>query len=113
MKEDIKSSKSNVSHSYSQLRAMMALALASFRSTLRSPSAVVFTLAFPLVFIVVFGFIGGGGFKMDVAADKNMDKSSPVFMAIEGTHSVNFIEDKSDEEIKSELEKGKIDGWLN
>lgn len=42
---------------YSQLRAMKAIAAASMRSILRSPSAVVFTLVFPLLFILVFGFI--------------------------------------------------------
>ncbi len=42
---------------YSQLRAMFAITRASFRSITRSPSAIVFTLLFPLIFIIVFGFI--------------------------------------------------------
>jgi ABC-2 type transport system permease protein len=53
--------------SYSQTRAMMAIAKASFRSITRSPSAVVFTLVFPLIFITVFGFIKGGNVSLDVA----------------------------------------------
>ena len=40
---------------YSQTKAMLAIAKASLRSIMRSPSAVVFTLAFPLIFILVFG----------------------------------------------------------
>jgi hypothetical protein len=51
---------------------MFAIARASFRSITRSPSAVVFTLAFPLVFILVFGFIGGGGISVHVAVKKKV-----------------------------------------
>ena len=46
---------------YSQVRAMLAIARASFRSIIKNPSAVIFSILFPLIFIVVFGFIGGGG----------------------------------------------------
>ena len=44
-------------HSYSQLKAMLAITKASLRSTFRSPSAVIFSIAFPLIFILVFGII--------------------------------------------------------
>jgi len=98
---------------YSQFRAMMALAKASLASTLKSPSAVVFTLVFPLIFIVVFGFIGGGAFKMDVAFDSHIDKGSPIYQGLMASHSVNVIDDKTDEQVQSDLEKGKIDAWLN
>ena len=42
---------------YNQLRAMLAIAKGSFKAILRNPSAVVFSFGFPLVFILVFGFI--------------------------------------------------------
>ena len=98
---------------YSQFRAMMALAKASFSSTIKSPSAVVFTLVFPLIFIVVFGFIGGGAFKMNVAVDSHIDKNSPIYQGLTGSHSVNIIDDQTDKEVQEGLEKGKIDAWLN
>jgi len=98
---------------YSQFRAMMALAKASFRSTIKSPSAVVFTLVFPLIFIVVFGFIGGGAFKMDVAVDKGMDQNSPILKGLTGSHSVNIIDNMTDKEVEEALEKGNIAAWLN
>jgi len=47
------------SKSYSQFQAFKALTLAALRSIRKSPSAVVFTIAFPLVFILVFGYVGG------------------------------------------------------
>ena len=103
----------NTPKKYNQFRAMFALAKASFTSTMHSPSAVVFTLGFPLVFIVVFGFIGSGVFKMDVAIDNQIDKTSPIYEGLVGSHSVNIIENETDQEVQSQLEKGKLDAWLN
>ena len=47
--------------SYSNFRAFRALTKASLQAITKSPSAIVFGLAFPLIFILVFGFLGGGG----------------------------------------------------
>jgi ABC-2 type transport system permease protein len=58
---------------YSNTKATLAIAKASFRAILRSPSAVVFTLAFPLIFIVVFANIGGGAPSVDVGVAKGCD----------------------------------------
>ncbi|MEJ7673275.1 MAG: hypothetical protein WKF59_11305 [Chitinophagaceae bacterium] len=52
---------------YSQTTAMLAITKASLRAIFRSPSAVIFGFAFPLIFILVFGFIGGGGVTVRVA----------------------------------------------
>jgi ABC-2 type transport system permease protein len=49
-----------MSKPYSQLTAMLSITRASFRSIIRSPSAVVFSIAFPLIFILVFGFMSNG-----------------------------------------------------
>jgi ABC-2 type transport system permease protein len=110
---DNNNSQQNDKKKYSQFRAMMALAVASFRSTLRSPSAVIFTLAFPLIFVVVFGFIGGGGFKMDVAVDHNIDKDNPVYKALVSNPSIHIIDNQSEEETIKELERGNASAWLN
>ncbi|MFZ1459255.1 MAG: ABC transporter permease, partial [Ignavibacteria bacterium] len=64
---------------YSQLRAMLAITKASLRSIVRNSSAVVFNLIFPLIFIIVFGFISGGGFKIDIAVDENSDRENAVY----------------------------------
>ncbi len=59
-----------MNRSYSQFRAMLAITRASLRAILRSPSAVVFSLGFPLIFILVFGLIGGGGTSVTSCAAK-------------------------------------------
>jgi ABC-2 type transport system permease protein len=64
---------------YSNFKATMAIAKASFRSIIRSPSSVVFTLLFPLIFILVFGFISGSGvISVDVGVAKTNDTLNPV-----------------------------------
>ena len=64
---------------YSQIRAMKAIAIASFRSIIRNPSAVIFSIAFPLVFIVAFGFINGNSIKMEVGIDPESDTTGTIY----------------------------------
>jgi len=95
-----------MSKPYSNTKATLALAKASFRSIMRSPSAVVFTLAFPLIFILVFGFLGGGGIRVDVAIAPGSDLENPVIKALENSSVIHLVKDKSLTEIQEELEKG-------
>ena len=93
---------------YNQFRAMWAITRASLKAVLRSPSAVVFSLAFPLIFIVVFGFIGGGGrMAFGIAIDKNSDTANPVYAALKTFPGV-LIEHETDAEQKEDLEKGRL-----
>ncbi|MGY0040282.1 hypothetical protein [Pedobacter sp. NJ-S-72] len=99
--------------SYNNTKATLALAKASFRSITRSPSAVVFTLAFPLIFILVFGFLGGGGVKLDLAVAPGSDMQNPVIIALQHTPVVHLITDKSEIELQQRLEKGTIAGVID
>ena len=89
--------------SYSQFKAMLAITKASLKATFRSPSAVVFSIGFPLIFILVFGFIGeGSGFSLDVALDKNSDTSNQVYVALKQMQGIHFIK-KMEMEIPQSL----------
>jgi ABC-2 type transport system permease protein len=94
---------------YSQIRAMLAITKGSLKAILRSPSAVVFSIAFPLIFILVFGFIGGGNGKTSVkiAMDQGSDTSSSIYAALSQINSIKIV--KGDEAfLLQELEKGRI-----
>ncbi|MCO5949655.1 ABC transporter permease [Mucilaginibacter flavidus] len=93
---------------YSNFNATMAIAKASFRSITRSPSAVVFSLAFPLIFIVVFANIGGSGVSVDVAVAKNCDTTSQVYSALKKNPLVHFITNKTTAEMATSLSRGDI-----
>ncbi|MCX2572953.1 ABC transporter permease [Pedobacter sandarakinus] len=101
------------SNKYSNVKATLALAKASFRSIMRSPSAVVFTLAFPLIFILVFGFLGGGGTRIDVGVTPGSDLNSPVITMLDKTGMIRLVLDKSKADYDKLLEKGNIDAMID
>src|SRR5439155_1295048 len=93
---------------YNQLRAMLAITKASFRSIFRNPSAVVFSFVFPLIFILVFGFIGGGGrISLKVSFDKNSDTTNPVYQVLKKVSGITIVQGP-DKDINEDLEKGRI-----
>jgi ABC-2 type transport system permease protein len=98
---------------YSNFNATMAIAKASFRSIIRSPSAVVFSLAFPLIFIVVFANIGGSGVTVDVGVTKGMDTVNIIYQALKKNSVVHLINSQSAEEMSKNLSKGNIDAIIN
>lgn len=100
---------------YSNTKATLAIARASFRSILRSPSAVVFTLAFPLIFIIVFANIGGGGMSIDVGVAKGSDTSAnnPVYTALKKNKIMHLIHDQTADEMSKNLAKGNLDAILD
>ncbi len=98
---------------YSNTRATLAIAVASFRSIIRSPSAVVFSLAFPLIFIVVFANIGGSPVKVDVGVAKTCDTLNPVYQALKKADVVHLITNQSTAEMNNNLSKGSIDVILD
>jgi len=97
-----------MSRPYSQFRAMMAITRGSLRAIFRSPSAVIFGLGFPLVFILVFGFIGGGGTSVSIAMYNPADSSNYIIRALQASGVVKIKFDKDSVKIKKELVKGRI-----
>src|SRR3978361_1148802 len=92
---------------YSNFKATIAIAKASFRSIIRSPSSVVFTLLFPLIFILVFGFISGGGvISVDVGVAKTNDTINPVYQALKKVSVVRLIHNQTPQEMQTNLKKG-------
>ncbi|MBX7042094.1 MAG: ABC transporter permease [Ignavibacteria bacterium] len=102
----------NNTGSYSQFRAMKSITKASLTALFRNPSAVVFNILFPLIFIIVFGFISGGSFRIDVALDPASDLNNPLMTALSSVPSLKIEKDISIDKINSGLSKGTIDGLL-
>jgi ABC-2 type transport system permease protein len=103
----------NQNKPYSNFKATLAIAQASFRSIVRSPSSVVFTLLFPLIFILVFGFIGGSAVSVDVGVVKGCDTQNPVYQALAKSSVIHLINDQPIDQMNSDLAKGHIDAILN
>ncbi len=99
--------------SYSNLKATLAIARASFTSIIRSPSAVVFSLAFPLIFIVVFANIGDKAVSVSVGLAKTSDTTNVIFKTLKSVKMVNLITSESTAEMEKDLSKGSIDAIID
>jgi len=93
---------------YSNTKATLAIAKASFRSIIRSPSAVVFSLAFPLIFITVFANIGSGSAGVDVAVAKTCDTTNVIYTSMKKASVINLITNKTTAEMNTSLSRGDI-----
>jgi ABC-2 type transport system permease protein len=93
---------------YNQRRALFAITKASFRSIFKSPSSTFFSLFFPIVLIIIFGSIGGGGgVSFNLAIDKKSDTTNNIYQAI--IHAPIFDIVKGDAaDIEDRLKKGRI-----
>ena len=97
-----------MSKSYSQVRAMLAITRGSLKAIFRSPSAVIFSFAFPLIFILVFGFIGNSGkMTVHVAFDKRTDTTTNIYRAISSMEGLIIVH-KPEAELKNDLSKGRL-----
>lgn len=99
---------------YNQFRAMLAITKASLRAVMRSPSAIVFSIFFPLIFILVFGFIGsGGGPTYRVVLDARSDTANPVLDSLKRYKNVRFVSYADKTELQSDIIKGRVTGVLD
>lgn len=72
-----------MNHPLREIRAVLILSKYSLLATLRSPTSVVFSLLFPIIFIVVFGsMIGDQTPVMKLAVGPGCDTTSLLFRAI-------------------------------
>ncbi len=98
---------------YNQLRATLAIARGSFKAMLRNPSAVAFSFGFPLVIILVFGFISGGGPATSFALLRQTDSANYIVKALLKNPIVQLAADKDTAEMRKDLEKGRIGAILS
>lgn len=103
-----------MSTSYSQATALLAITKASLRAILRSPSAVIFSVFFPLIFILVFGLIGNNsGPVFTIALAPGCDTTNSIFDSLNTSHNIRIISFKDSASLESSLVKGRLTGVLN
>jgi len=97
-----------------QLRATLTLSKYSLIAMLRSPTSVVFSLLFPIFFIVIFGsLVGDKGGVIKVAVTPGCDTIGPVYKAIGKIPSVELDTRMTSAQIAEAMQKGTITGVLN
>jgi ABC-2 type transport system permease protein len=103
-----------MSSSYSQVKAMWAISKASLRALMKSPSSIVFSIAFPLIFIIIFGFMGGSGPSITIAFDKNSDTgfSNPIVAGLKQIPNIK-VSQLPEAQVLESLSKGRITAILH
>ena len=97
------------------MRALSALTLANIRSYVRDRAALFWSLAFPLIFIFLFGFIfqGGGGSDLElgwVDEDRSTESAQlrAAFVASEGV----VLADNGRETALASMQDGEVDAVI-
>jgi len=103
---------SNMSQ-YSNAQAMRSLIRASLQAIFKTPSAIFFAFAFPLIFILVFGFMGNGSsFHISVAAAPGSDTSSMLYSIMHQVPVLKWV-DKDSATINKLLKQGDITATID
>jgi len=91
---------------------MWAICKASLQALRRSPSAIIFSVVFPFIFILVFGFIGGGGPTVRIAIDSHSDTTNPIYFALRNIPNIRIAQDDS-LALEEDLQKGRVTAIIN
>src|SRR5579872_4643254 len=98
---------------YSQLRAMLAITKGALIAIFRSPAAVAFSFGFPLVFILVFGFINGGAPTVTFALTNQRDTVAPVIRGLLKNPMIKLSAEKDTTADRMNLQKGRIEAVIS
>lgn len=93
-----------------QWKAYVALTFYSLRAQTRNPATFFFGFIFPLVFISIFGLIGGGTPKIGIGVPNNSDQNNPVIAALKNQMSFVTLEKSDEATLLTHLKQGKIAG---
>ncbi len=93
---------------------MLAITKGSLRAIFRSPSAVVFSFVFPLVFILIFGFIGNSGGEpvYRISFEKGTDTLNVFYDSLVNSKNVKVMYYNTEAEREKDLVKGRLTGVL-
>jgi ABC-2 type transport system permease protein len=99
---------------YSQSRAALAIARGSFLAMIKSPTSVVFSILFPIIFIIVFGSIGDpADLIIKVAIDPHADTSNLIYHSLVRIKIVQIENYKDTGEMETALKRGRLTAILN
>jgi ABC-2 type transport system permease protein len=103
-----------MSREYSQSKALWAITRASFIAIFSNPMSLVFSLLFPIIFILIFGAYGNGGIPTQhVALRPGADTANAVFDSLKANLFVRIDRYADTMEMRGDLVKGKLAGIIN
>jgi ABC-2 type transport system permease protein len=103
-----------MSQPYSQTKALWAITRASFKAIFNQPTAVVFSLLFPIIFILIFGAFGNGGpstYRITMAP--GADTTSPFFAVIKMHPQLRIVQYADTIERNKDLVRGRLSAIID
>ncbi len=98
-----------MSQEYSQSKALWAITKASFIAIFSNPMSIVFSLLFPIIFILIFGAFGNNGVStQQIALRPGTDTINPVFDSLKSNRFVRINRYADTTEIHNDLVRGKL-----
>ena len=99
---------------YSQSRALWAITKASFKAIFANPSAIIFSILFPLIFILIFGSFGNDGPpSYRVALAPGSDTANDLYKAIKNDPQVRVVNYRDTALRSKDLIRGRLTGILS
>jgi ABC-2 type transport system permease protein len=99
-----------------QLRICAGLTKYALLSTIRNRSTLVFSLIFPVAFVMIFGLLSGANPKLDLGVSSRMAAGNPVLRVVTGmagsSKSPLKLTYGDDVVLEDQLRHGKLDGVL-
>lgn len=98
---------------YSQSRALWAITRASFKAIFSNPTAIIFSVLFPIIFILIFGAFGsGGGVSYRVVMHPDSDTSNAFYQQLKSLPAVRLHSYTDSAGIAKELQRGRLTAVL-
>jgi ABC-2 type transport system permease protein len=99
---------------YSQSRALWAITKASFLGIFANPSAIIFSILFPFIFILIFGAFGNGGApSYRVALAPGCDTTNIYFQSLKNHPQVRIVNYTDTALRNKDLIRGRLTGVLS
>ncbi len=104
----------SVPKGYQQIKAALALAKASLIAIIRSPTSVVFSLLFPVIFIVVFGsMVDPATIHLKIAMKSGADTVNVIYASLKKTDAIEIDSILSPHEISDALKRGRLAAMID
>lgn len=102
-----------MSKSYSQSRALWAIIRASFKAIFAQPTSIVFSLLFPIIFILIFGAFGNNGVPLQkIAIRPGSDTVNAIMDSLKANKFVRITRYDDTLAMKNDLLKGNLTAIL-
>src|SRR5436190_22613287 len=100
--------------SYSQSKALWAITRASFKAIFAHPSAIIFSILFPIIFVLIFGAFGnGGGISYRIALSADCDTTNAFFLNLKKNPSIRIVSYTDSTTLNQDLVKGRLTAILD